>query len=146
MTRNRFAKRSRDSFWFRDILFPVLLVLLFIFLLNVGLGALNTRSERERLESAKNAITRAAVQCYALEGRYPLSISYLEDTYGLRVDRDRYTIHYQAFASNIIPDIDVIPLDLSTADTAPEDDWIVEDDWILEDDWIIEDDWEPALS
>jgi hypothetical protein len=141
MTRNRFAKRSRDSSLLRDIVFPVLLVLLFIYLLNMGLGALNTRSEMERLESAKNAITRAAVQCYALEGRYPLSVSYLEEKYGLRVDRDKYTIHYQAFASNILPDIDVIPLDLSsTADTLPEDDWVVEDDW------IIEDDWDPALS
>jgi hypothetical protein len=136
MTRNRFAKRSRDSFWFKDILFPVLLVVLFLYLLNVGLGALNTRSEVEKLESAKNAITRAAVQCYALEGRYPLSVSYLEENYGLRVDREKYTIHYQAFASNIIPDIDVIPLDFSdTAALSPEEDWIVEDDWILTDDW-----------
>ncbi|MDR0963403.1 MAG: hypothetical protein LBM60_02160 [Clostridium sp.] len=136
MTRNRFAKRSGDSFWWRDILFPVLMVLLFLYLLNVGLGALGTRSEMERRESAKNAITRAAVQCYALEGRYPQSISYLEEKYGLRVDRDNYTIHYQAFAPNILPDIDVIPLDVSPiADTPPKDDGSAEDDWIIEDDW-----------
>jgi hypothetical protein len=139
--RNRFVKRGLDSFWLRDILFPVLLVTLFLYLLNVGLNALSARTEMERLESAKNAVTRAAVQCYALEGRYPMHVSYLEENYGLRVDRDKYVIHYQAFASHIIPDIDVIPLDLSSAaDTLPEDDWVVEDDW------IIEDDWDPALS
>ena len=33
-------------------------------------------------ETLKKAIARASVQCYAIEGRYPPSIEYLEEHYG----------------------------------------------------------------
>lgn len=136
MSKNRFAQRkSWDFFWLKDIVFPVALVLACVVLVSFGMEALNTRSEAERLESAKKAVTRAAVQCYALEGRYPLQVSYLEENYGLSVDTGKYIVHYQAFASNIMPDIDVIPLNFSSVDNEAE--W--DDDWIL-------DDWEPDLS
>lgn len=58
-------------------------------------------------ENLKNAVRRAAVACYATEGVYPDSIEYLEDHYGLQVDRDTYTVHYTIFARNIMPVIKV---------------------------------------
>ena len=112
MTGNRFGKRRRDFFIARDVLLPIAVVVAFLLLLNFGLESLGRRTESERLESARSAVVRAAVQCYALEGRYPLSVRYLEESYGLSVDRERYIIHYQAFASNLMPDIDVFPIDL----------------------------------
>lgn len=57
----------------------------------------------------KNAIARATVQCYAIEGRYPPSVEYLEEHYGIQIDRSRYYVFYEGFASNIMPDITVIP-------------------------------------
>lgn len=116
MSRNRFAKKRRDLFVLKDIVTPVAVILAVLALFNAGLTSLNKRTEQERLSSARDAVTRAAVQCYALEGRYPLSVKYLEDNYGLNVDKTKYFIHYQAFASNIMPDIDVLPLDLSGQD------------------------------
>ncbi|MDR2932451.1 MAG: hypothetical protein LBV27_05020 [Oscillospiraceae bacterium] len=119
--RNRFARKSRDFFILKDVLLPVAIVLAAILIMNKGLDALGMRTEYEQLEAARNAINRAAVQCYALEGQYPPNVQYLVDNYGLRVDGEKYVIHYQAFASNIMPDIDVIPKDLSKLAIGHED-------------------------
>ena len=47
------------------------------------------------------------MQCYAIEGFYPQSLSYLEDKYGLYLDRENYIIDYRFTGSNIMPDITV---------------------------------------
>jgi len=52
-------------------------------------------------------VRQAAIGCYASEGRYPQSVDYLVEHYGLIYDEERYSILYDAFASNIMPDIDV---------------------------------------
>ena len=91
----------------RSLLFPAA-VLLVLFCFLAGLADLdNNRSgeERQRLE---DSIRRATVACYAAEGIYPPDLDYLEEHYGLQIDRDRYTVFYQIFASNLIPDITVL--------------------------------------
>ncbi|MDO5415610.1 MAG: hypothetical protein Q4F29_00275 [Lachnospiraceae bacterium] len=62
-------------------------------------------------KTLKEAIARASVQCYAIEGRYPPDVEYLEEHYGIQIDRERYHVFYEGFASNIMPDITVIPAD-----------------------------------
>lgn len=52
-------------------------------------------------------VRHAAIGCYASEGRYPQSVDYLVEHYGLIYDEERYSILYDAFASNVMPDIDV---------------------------------------
>ena len=64
---------------------------------------------REGLELAEQSIRRAAVQCYALEGFYPAGVDYLEEYYGVSVDEDRYFVDYRYIASNLMPDITVLP-------------------------------------
>lgn len=56
----------------------------------------------------ESAIRRAAVTCYATEGIYPPTLSYLEKHYGLQVDTSRYTVYYNAFAENLMPEITVL--------------------------------------
>ena len=46
--------------------------------------------------------------CYAAEGVYPPTLEYMEEHYGIQIDRQRYTVHYEVFASNIMPDITVL--------------------------------------
>lgn len=75
-----------------------------------GVGRAGSGAEGQWLQSTRQAIRRAAVSCYAIEGIYPPDLQYLKDHYGLIVDEDRYAIHYNAYASNIMPDIDVIPI------------------------------------
>ena len=81
--------------------------LLFFSLLANQLGR---RTALEGLSLAEESIRRAAVQCYALEGAYPADLSYLVDRYGVSVDPERYFVDYQYTASNLMPDITVLPL------------------------------------
>lgn len=69
------------------------------------------KAEAEGAENLQKSITRASVQCYAIEGRYPPSVEYLEENYGIRIDKERYAVFYDGFASNIMPDITVVPLE-----------------------------------
>ena len=45
---------------------------------------------------------------------YPPSVEYLEEHYGIQIDRDKYAVFYEGFASNMVPDITVIKLDNSS--------------------------------
>jgi len=56
-------------------------------------------------EIVRDAVKNAALTCYAVEGAYPDSVDYLREHYRLAYDEDRYMITYDAFASNMIPDI-----------------------------------------
>ena len=53
-------------------------------------------------------IKRAAIQCYAVEGFYPPDWFYLKDHYNVPMDEEKYSVYYDTFASNIMPDIKVI--------------------------------------
>ena len=86
-----------------------------IFLLLIVLGVFIGFSDsfsQSSLESEKdvlqNALERSITQCYALEGSYPNSLEYLEEHYGVQVDRERYTVMYEIFASNLMPDVTVL--------------------------------------
>lgn len=61
-------------------------------------------------ETLERAIARASVRCYAIEGRYPPDVQYLEDNYGVQIDRSKYNVFYEGFASNLMPDITVYPV------------------------------------
>lgn len=65
-------------------------------------------SDREGLRMAEQAVRRAAVSCYALEGAYPASYEDLKERTGVAVDEERYAVFYEIFASNIMPEITVV--------------------------------------
>ena len=50
----------------------------------------------------------AALTCYAVEGAYPQSLEALKHGYGLAYNEDAYIVVYDAFASNVMPDIQVL--------------------------------------
>ena len=66
--------------------------------------------DETRLKEVRDTVLSAVSQCYALEGAYPPDLEYLEENYGLILDRSRYIYHYEIFASNIFPDVKVLPL------------------------------------
>ena len=70
------------------------------------------RLERGRREEGVRILTeslrRTAVACYAAEGFYPPDVAYMQTHYGLRYDESRYDVHYEIFASNLMPDITVV--------------------------------------
>jgi hypothetical protein len=67
----------------------------------------NGRDDQGRRQ-LEEALRRSAVACYAAEGIYPPDLAYMEERYGLQIDTDRYTVYYDVFASNLMPDITVL--------------------------------------
>ena len=59
------------------------------------------------------AVHNAALTCYAVEGAYPENLEYLRENYGLAYDRTRYYVSYDAFASNLMPEIFVVEVEAS---------------------------------
>ena len=63
---------------------------------------------KKRAESIEEAVRERVIQCYVIENAYPESLSYLEEYYGLTVNKKEYKIIYTPFAENIPPDTRVI--------------------------------------
>ena len=72
-----------------------------------GIMSFSKKADARGADTLRDAIRRASVQCYAIEGRYPPSVDYLEENYGILIDRDKYDVFYSGFASNFMPDITV---------------------------------------
>ena len=84
-------------------------VLLLMALLLSGAAVLITRltdaNNGAQTQFVVDAGRNAALTCYAVEGAYPEDLSYLREYYGLAYDENRYFVSYDAFASNLLPDI-----------------------------------------
>lgn len=65
----------------------------------------HSQEERRQLE---DILHRAAVACYSVEGFYPPDLNYLEEHYGIQINRNRYTVSYTPVAENLMPDITVL--------------------------------------
>lgn len=73
-----------------------------------ALGSLQEGQSAEGLRQLEAALRKGCVACYATEGAYPTDLEYLEEHYGVQIDRDRYIVQYVAFAENLMPDITVL--------------------------------------
>ena len=88
----------------RSLLLIIIIALCFL----LAVSRLETGRREQGREQLEDALRRTAVSCYALEGFYPPSVSYMEEHYGLSYDRESYTVHYEVFAANLMPDITVL--------------------------------------
>lgn len=90
---------------------PVLLVPAALAVLLMFASALSNLQDgriSEGRQQLEDAVRRGAVACYAAEGIYPPDVEYLEKHYGVQIDRERYTVIYEVFASNLMPDVTVL--------------------------------------
>ena len=99
----------------RNTLIPLLQGLLFpaaavavLLCFATALDGLDSGRSAEDLKQLEQTLRRGCVACYAAEGMYPPNLEYLEEYYGLQIDETRYTVHYSAFAENLMPDITVL--------------------------------------
>lgn len=60
---------------------------------------------RQQLEES---LRRAAVAGYASQGEYPATLDELVTRSGIQINGERYVVFYEAFASNLMPDITVL--------------------------------------
>ena len=94
------------------ILLLTCLVLLFVtFGVITAAKELETSHREAGRQQLEDALRRAAVACYAAEGIYPPTTAYLEEHYGIRIDREKYHVFYEVFAENLMPQITVLLAD-----------------------------------
>ena len=63
----------------------------------------------ESAMAIRDAVRKGALQCYVVEGVYPPDLEYLENNYGLKINTDDFYVTYDAFASNLPPEVIVTP-------------------------------------
>lgn len=89
------------------VLLPVIAVCVMLCFFTGVSNLTQGRSEEEK-QQLEQVLRRAAVACYAAEGIYPPDLSYLEEHYGIQIDREHYTVTYEAYGSNLMPDITIL--------------------------------------
>lgn len=106
---NRFSKNT-NFFTFASRIMYILICLALIagfFIYLIGFGKENKVHQQESLESA---LRHDIAECYAIEGFYPPNLSYIESHYGLVYDKNLFFIDYNAFGSNMYPDVTIISI------------------------------------
>ena len=99
-------KRNHRSFFSWSL--PGILVTLILAAFLSGVTQIRTDHSTEDKQQLEQALLRATVACYAAEGIYPPSVEYLEQHYGIQINKNRYTVKYEVIASNLFPDITVL--------------------------------------
>lgn len=95
--------RGKTKGYISFVIFVAIIAILFF-----AVFSLSDISQTSDTELLYKAINRAVVSCYAIEGRYPESLDYLIEKYGVIINDDRYLVHYEVFASNVKPSVRII--------------------------------------
>ena len=82
---------------------------IFAVILGLAINVARAGAREQGAVALRKAIMDAAIRCCAVEGSYPLSLSHLEQDYGLRINHSSYVVTYEAFASNLPPTVVVVP-------------------------------------
>ncbi|MBR4471228.1 MAG: hypothetical protein IKS54_07980 [Erysipelotrichaceae bacterium] len=97
---------------YRKTLLKIIAALCVCVLAFSAYSSFRSRSEKdlseESAEAIKEAIEHAALQCYVIEGAYPVNLEYLKENYGLTINEKNYYVVYNAFAENQLPDIRIV--------------------------------------
>lgn len=86
----------------------LILVILVLLCFLAAVNRLELGRKAEGKQQLENALRRTAAACYGAEGFYPPSVEYMVRHYGLQYDETAYMIHYEVFASNLMPGITVV--------------------------------------
>ncbi len=74
----------------------------------ISLNNADSAGSEKQTEAAYRTIMNGAALCYSIEGEYPPSLEYLEENYGVRIDRERYAVDYSYFGANIRPTVTIV--------------------------------------
>ena len=107
---NRFSQEHTPHDIRRRLVPSVVLTLGCVLLLWKFSSSVTETTNHAQMENLKQAILRSAVHCYAVEGTYPSSLSYLEKHYGISWNPEEYAVDYEVFSSNLPPTVTVIDL------------------------------------
>ena len=99
--------RKRKHSFARSLTVSIIVFAVLVFASTMLFRGVSAKSSEAQTELVRDAVKRASLTCFAVEGAYPTTLDYLKKHYGLIYDEDRYFVRYEAFASNILPDIRV---------------------------------------
>lgn len=109
MRRNRLKKVKKNIAF--SLIIPFVSFVIIFGLFFYGITQVSEANDREILESLKTTVNRDIVHCYASEGMYPPSLSYLEENYGLTYDHDKFYISYEPVGVNVLPEVTVMEVE-----------------------------------
>lgn len=102
--------KKRGSGFFRRLAMTLAIFAAIFIGVYMLVNKVSSASGNAETEIVRDAVRSAVLTCYAVEGAYPMSIDYLKEYYGLAYNEDAYYVTYDAFATNIMPAIQVIEL------------------------------------
>lgn len=105
--KNRFSRKKNPSNR-RNLLISVCFFCVVFLAFYFGISSVSERRSEEELSTLEQAVMRNVTYCYAMEGSYPSSLSYLKENYGLLYDEEKYFIDYLPLGANIMPEITII--------------------------------------
>ena len=106
--KNRFNKPDPLKRIINGQTLSILVFALVIAVFIIGINSVSNSTLTDDRRLLEKAVTRDIVHCYAVEGVYPPSLSYIEEHYGLVYDESTFFVDYQPIASNMYPDVTVI--------------------------------------
>lgn len=98
---------KKRKFW-PFVILAAIAVILAACLWQRALRVSDSRLQEEGAAALRAAVERSALQCYVVEGVYPPGLAYLEENYGLQINRKDFYVTYDAFASNLPPNVRVV--------------------------------------
>ena len=105
---NRFEKRKKVSFKINFMKISLAVFILVIVFFLYAIMNLNSATITRQESALQNAIEKDIVNCYALEGYYPPSLSYIKEHYGLTYNEELFFVDYQPVGSNLFPTVTII--------------------------------------
>lgn len=105
---NRFTKKYPGQKLKNLVHLPTLSFLLVMVLFFLGVSNVSKSSALNEKKILEEALKRDIAHCYALEGEYPPSLSYISEHYGLVYDEDKFKVVYEIQGSNIMPTVRII--------------------------------------
>lgn len=97
---------GKDGMLLSVLLFSALL-LVFLY----GIGETTQQTLQEQRKNLETAVEKGLLQCYVIEGRYPETLTHLEEHYGIAYDKERFYVDYRVYGTNMRPEIEVLVLE-----------------------------------
>lgn len=93
--------------WKKQVFSVALFLFIFLVFL-LGIAKVSKKTAEQQAASLEQAISRSIAHCYATEGHYPESLSYIQEHYGISYNPDEFFVDYQVLGENIFPDVTII--------------------------------------
>lgn len=104
--KNRFQEKK--TFFGSGLLLSVVLMAGSFGFFWCGICLMQEETQEKEQTHLEQVLNQSAAVCYALEGRYPESLSYLKEQYGIYWKEEEYLVDFERIGSNLPPDITVI--------------------------------------